>query len=232
MTKQEIKDLENYIFIGFSNLYHDTLFQVDFSKRLLKAKHHQIALSVFGKYNNYFTIRPSLSIVSDEVCEHVCKIFNKKDNICYYSLLDMSILGNIKSKFLKNYQEGFMFHKVSDRNDVHNLISDHQKFMELGGLAFIEKTDTLEEIEIFLNEKISNSNIQDLYNPNIKSELRKFYKDPRIIRSALITKYIVEKGDAIEIESKFKVLFEGMPMVIKLIDQISDYFLENDVEIT
>lgn len=228
MKKQEIIKIEEYLFTRLSELYTTGSFSVDYNERSIRTPFHRLSFAVYGKYNNYITMRPSINIISDQIAEIVCNIFNIDDDVCFHSLLNVNLIQKGEKGFLETYPEGYVYHKVSTKEDIGIFILEYGKFMKKGGSEFIDRTNSLKDIESFLNDKISKYTLTELSDPLVKNNLRKFYKDPRIIRSGIIARYLLDKTTARQLANKYKILFNDIETVKMIAEQITDFYSEHD----
>ena len=224
MTTEEIIKLEKYLFKRLSQLYSDNIFTVNYTMREVLTSNHRLSFAIYGKYNNYITIRPSLTLFSDQIKTEVHKIFEIDDKVCYHSLFNKQLITQNCENIFASYTDGFIFNKISSEKDIDKMIFNIDAFMEGGGLEFIKNTNSLEGIESFLNKPISQFTLLEIRDPLIQRKLRKFYKDPRIIRSGIIARYSIKQHAGKKLINQYLALFEEVKVISDMCKQIIAFY--------
>ncbi len=231
MNKNEVKKLREKVLLSLESRFHEYGFTLKVKPATFENSEAFIHWGPTRTFPDALIFRPWIRIENKEIKKILKTLFPSE--FAFNTIVrtqgssfahEMNVWDMDNSPF--NFQDengSSYYYRIEHDTDLDVICEDHFRFMSLVGFPFIDKLNSLDGVNAYINNRVLAKEIGSFQREEDLLQVRKFF-DKREVLSGAIAAHLLEKDNLEELLRRYRILFEGNSYILTDLDKVIQHF--------
>jgi len=223
-----------------NNLYEELIlfysqYGFDFNKKFAVFVRDDFKI-LWGQSSSYKTrlhFIPGFSVNNKAIYKILTSMFPDRKNSTFYIVQcrDLAREFNCEEYDYYGSESGIdlgVNYQLDESTNIKNLVNDHIAYMNKVGFPFFEKMSTLSGISEFINDRMTDVDIEKFDSPEYQKELDRFF-DRREVLSGVISAHLSNHKDIEKLLNRYRRKYDGNNYILGDLEKVVAYLNKDEI---